>query len=64
MALRKHPHGNPSETKTKVGKKKVINTTPKKRHEHSLLRWLADVKKKSGLSMRKLEVGRVRWKNA
>jgi hypothetical protein len=27
-------------------KKKVINTTPKKRHEHCLLRWLADVKKK------------------
>jgi hypothetical protein len=32
--------------KKKFGKKKVINPTPKKRHEHSLLRWLADAKGK------------------
>jgi hypothetical protein len=34
-------------SKTKLEKKKVINTTPKKRHEHCLLRWLADPKNKS-----------------
>jgi hypothetical protein len=33
-------------SKKKVGKKKVMNTTPQKRHEHYLLRWLADAKKK------------------
>jgi hypothetical protein len=26
-----------------------MNTTPKKRHEHCLLRWLADAKKKVGV---------------
>jgi hypothetical protein len=40
-----------------LGKKKVINTTPKKRHEHCLLRWLADSltpKKKVGVEQEKV----------
>jgi hypothetical protein len=43
-------------------KKKVINTTPNKRHEHSLLRWPAGTKKKAGVEQE--EAGRVRWVNA
>ena len=35
-------------------RKKVINTTPKKRHEHCLLRWLADAKKKVGVEQEKV----------
>jgi hypothetical protein len=34
-------------------KKVTKNTTPKKRHEHSLLRWLADAKKKVGVEQEK-----------
>jgi hypothetical protein len=54
--LRNTPPLKPfGDQKKKLEKKNVINTTPKKRHEHSLLRWLADAKKKkSGLSRRKL----------
>jgi hypothetical protein len=33
---------------------KVINTTTKKRHEHFLLRWLADAKKKVGVEQEKV----------
>jgi hypothetical protein len=35
-------------------KKKVINTTPQKRHEHCLLRWLAGAKKKVGVEQEKV----------
>jgi hypothetical protein len=38
---------SPGDQKIILKKKKVIKTTPKKGHEHSLLRWPAGVKKKS-----------------
>jgi hypothetical protein len=41
-------------SKKKVKKQNVINTTPKKRHEHCLLRWLADAKKKVGVEQEKV----------
>jgi hypothetical protein len=43
-------------------KKKVTNTTPQKRHEHFLLRWLADAKKKVGVEQE--EVAQVILDNA
>jgi hypothetical protein len=43
-------------------KKKVIKTTPKKGHEHSLLCWPAGVKKKVGVEQEK--AGHVRLADA
>jgi hypothetical protein len=40
--------------KKKLEKKKAMNTTPKKRHEHCLLRWLADAPKKIGIEQEKV----------
>ena len=52
----------PRGLKKKVGKKKVVKTTPKKRHEHCLLCWPAGAKKKVGVEQE--EVGRVITGNA
>jgi hypothetical protein len=40
--------------KKKLGKKKVIKTTPQKRCEHSLLCWPAGAKKKVGVEQEKV----------
>jgi hypothetical protein len=44
----------PWRLKNNLGKKKAIKTTPKKGHEHCLLCWPADVKKRVGVEQGKV----------